>query len=95
MKCYMVRIQHAGWVTTHVFQNEPTPEQMAPLIVEAERIHGRSGLAWVESAQWVTGSAIPVVAPPPQPAPPAKAGAGAADVGKFIISGTGTVTPKK
>jgi hypothetical protein len=38
--CFLFRHQHAGIITSHVFAKQPTAAQLAPMIAEAERLHG-------------------------------------------------------
>ncbi len=40
MKAYMLRHQHAGVITSHVFLEEPDEAQIAPLLEAANRVHG-------------------------------------------------------
>lgn len=81
--CYMYRHQHAGIVTSHVFRSKPTPEQLAPLIAECERLHGREGWGMVHEAEMLDAE-IPHF--PERPAPSTHAFVAIASV-------VGTVTP--
>ena len=67
----------------------PTDEQLAPLVAEAERLHGHGGWSRIHEIEVVAPGEIPNLPPPP-----GDAGAdSAAAVPPFGVSGTGTVTP--
>lgn len=88
MKAYLYRHQHAGIVTSHVFTERPSDEQLAPLKAEAERLHGRDGWSAIHEIDVVGPGELPFV-------PPAPGSAGDGDgatVPPFSVDGTGTIT---
>lgn len=91
---YMVRHQRGGIDTTHVFDAKPTHEQMAPIIAEFERLHGKRPTKTGE-APWVTiHEAMLLVGEVPKfPAAPRDAAGsiGASGAGGMLITGKGTV----
>lgn len=88
-KVYMVRHQRAGIVTSHVFASPPTEEQVAPIVAECERLHGREGWVKIHEADLLLLTEVPVF-PERAPASGQENGAAVPVVG---IEGTGTVTP--
>jgi len=87
-KVYMVRHQKAGILTSHVFLAPPTDEQVAPLVAECERVHGRTGWVQIHEADLMTAEDVPSF-------PDRSAGAGKSNAAAqpFGVSGVGTVTP--
>lgn len=55
-KCFMLRHQKAGIITSHVFLNAPTDAQRAPIEAECKRLHG-SGWVIVHEAELLDESA--------------------------------------
>ena len=80
-KVFMYRHQHAGIVTSHVFSKPPTDEQLAPIIAECERLHGRAGWGKIHEAEFL-GDEVPSFP---------KRESGPARTPQFGASGTGTV----
>lgn len=85
-KIFMFRHQKGGTVTSHAFTSKPTAEQVAPLIAECERLHGKSGWGMVHELLLLDDSEIPDV---PQPSSNARPDASTSN---FVVRGTGTVT---
>ena len=80
---YMVRNQHAGVLTTHVFEQPPTEEQVAAMLPHAARVHASAADGWgmVHEAQLLGPDELPQPPAPPRRDPD----------GNFVGSGAGTV----
>ena len=84
MRAFMLRHQHAGIITSHVFINKPTVAQLEPLVKECERLHGTGGWVLIHEAELV-GHDVPKLTTPPRKAHNLTLGAP-------TVSGKGTVT---
>jgi len=95
-KVYMVRHQHHGVITSHVFTEHPSEEQVAVLAAEAERIHGRqgrvTGWARVVEAELCGPSDLPKIDPPQGTPSTRTAPGGEAASGELVASGTGVIS---
>lgn len=94
-KVYMVRHQHHGVVTSHVFASPPTPEQIEAIAAEAERLHGRPGrvTGWtrVVEAALCGATDVPAFEVAGEPSDQLD---NKVKPGDFVGSGTGVVTPE-
>lgn len=93
MKVYMFRHQHAGIVTSHVFAQLPSGEQLSPLLEQATRVHG-PGWIRVHEAEFIEGDAVPQIEQPAAArfSVSIQAGVARAKEERTEISGVGTVT---
>lgn len=95
---YMLRHQAAGILTSHVFGAKPTDAQLAPLIAECERLHGK-GHPKTKEPYWSSVVEVPLLEGKELPAFPRRAPPGgngkknAAGSAEFSVTGHGTVTP--
>ena len=87
---YLVRHQKGGIDTTFAFSAEPTPEQMAPIVAEAERLHGREGWAKVHQLTLLGPGELPTF-PERAPGPAGRPGHLEADANAPVVSAVGTV----
>jgi hypothetical protein len=87
---YLFRHQHHGILTTHVFAERPTAEQVAPLRAYCERLHG-AGWDSIHEATMVAPGEVPSIDMPPS----VDSSENKSAMQLFSVSGTGTVTPPK
>lgn len=90
-KVFMYRHQRAGIVTSHVFLERPSEEQIAPIKAEMERLHGREGWGMIHEADLMGLGDVPVF--PERENSATRDNAAVSSTPQ--ISGTGTVTARK
>lgn len=89
-KVFMVRHQHHGMVTSHVFTAKPSDAQVKALADEAARIHSKAGWTRIVEADLLGPEEMPPI--PEQPGEPSGQTENKADKPKFVVTGVGTVT---
>lgn len=105
-KCFYIRHQAGGILTDVVYLVRPTDEQVATAKAKCEEVHGTHHVELGEHWTIVQEGAIEVPdgfdfskledVPAPEPAKPSGDGEdGKSALPRFIVSGTGTVTPPK
>jgi hypothetical protein len=92
---YMVRHQAAGILTSHVFKAWPSEAQVAALVAECERLHGKAHPK-TGDAYWVNTVEVPLldgaeVPKFPERAPASNGKKNTAGVPEMTVSGVGTV----
>jgi len=85
-KAYMARHQKAGIITSHVFLNKPTDEQLKPIKDECKRLHGEGWMIIHEAELLDEGAPL---------FPKRESADGAKRVSEFTVKGEGTVTPRE
>lgn len=83
-KCYMVRHQKAGILSARVFAKPPTAEQIAPIILECDRLH-KGGWTRIVEADLIIDEV-------PEANIPDGETDNTAALSHFAIEGAGTVT---
>jgi hypothetical protein len=69
MKCYLIRHQKAGVVTSHVFTSAPTAEQVAPVLADLAKRHDPNSWHTIVEAELFGPGEVPVFAPAVEHAP--------------------------
>jgi hypothetical protein len=85
---YMLRHQHAGILTSHVFLSHPTREQLEPLISECERLHGAGGWTRLHEVEALATGELPAAKEPE----PVGTDESVAPAPKFAVSAEGSVS---